>query len=133
MAGNGEAESQTGRPPKRFSVDLDTMSVADLIALRDAAESKRQEKLEDAKTSILARARSELEALGLSLEMAIAGSTAPLGATAKKPNRQQGGSVEVKFRGPNGETWSGRGRLPKWLHAIEAQGGTRSQYAVKSE
>lgn len=129
MDDNTEVGPQTGRSAKRMNVDLDSMSVAELIALRDAAESKRQEKLEDAKDAILARARSELEALGLSLENVFA--TPVVANPSKRGHKQQREMLPVKFSGPNGETWSGRGRLPKWLHAIEANGGNRSQYLVK--
>lgn len=40
------------------------------------------------------------------------------------------GPVEVKFRGPNGEAWSGRGFKPKWLQALLAQGATLESFAV---
>lgn len=43
---------------------------------------------------------------------------------AKKP-------VAPKFRnGKTGETWSGRGRTPRWLAALEAQGKSRDDYRV---
>lgn len=36
--------------------------------------------------------------------------------TSKKVNKSKKSStVPVKYRGPNGETWTGRGRQPKWL------------------
>ena len=38
--------------------------------------------------------------------------------------------VPVKFRGPNGEAWSGRGRVPGWLAALESQGGSRDQFRL---
>ena len=38
--------------------------------------------------------------------------------------------VPVKFRGPNGEGWSGRGRIPGWLAALESQGATRDQFRI---
>ncbi|WP_370655812.1 H-NS histone family protein, partial [Paracraurococcus lichenis] len=37
------------------------------------------------------------------------------------------------YRGPNGETWSGRGRLPKWLHAAEAEGKSRDSFLIRAE
>jgi len=40
--------------------------------------------------------------------------------------------VAAKFRGPNGETWSGRGLTPRWLAALLAQGKTKDEFAVKS-
>ena len=39
-------------------------------------------------------------------------------------------AVAAKYRGPNGETWSGRGRAPKWLEALEAQGRQRSEFSI---
>ena len=40
--------------------------------------------------------------------------------------------VAAKYRGPNGETWSGRGLTPRWLAALLAQGQTKEEFAVKS-
>jgi DNA-binding protein H-NS len=39
-------------------------------------------------------------------------------------------AVAAKFRGPNGETWSGRGLTPKWLAALVAQGRTKAEFAI---
>lgn len=36
----------------------------------------------------------------------------------------------VKFRGPNGETWSGRGLTPRWLVAQISEGKTKESFAV---
>lgn len=40
------------------------------------------------------------------------------------------GPAPVKYRGPNGETWSGRGRTPGWLTAIEMEGWSRDTCLV---
>ena len=40
--------------------------------------------------------------------------------------------VAAKFRGPNGETWSGRGLTPRWLAALLAQGKTKQEFAIQS-
>jgi DNA-binding protein H-NS len=47
-------------------------------------------------------------------------------AKAKKP----AAAVAAKYRGPNGETWSGRGLTPKWLSSLVAAGGTKEQYLI---
>lgn len=39
----------------------------------------------------------------------------------------------VKYVGLNGETWSGRGKPPRWITAIEHSGGSRSNYLVTQE
>lgn len=45
-------------------------------------------------------------------------------ARARKP-------VAPKFRnGKTGETWSGRGRTPRWLAALEAEGKSREEFRI---
>lgn len=40
--------------------------------------------------------------------------------------------VAAKFRNvATGETWSGRGKAPKWLAALEAAGRKREEFAVQ--
>ncbi len=40
--------------------------------------------------------------------------------------------VAPKFRNTKtGETWSGRGRTPRWLAALEAQGKSREDYRIQ--
>jgi len=51
-------------------------------------------------------------------------------ATASK--KKAGGVVAAKFRGPNGEVWSGRGLTPRWLSALVAQGKTKEEFAITS-
>jgi DNA-binding protein H-NS len=38
--------------------------------------------------------------------------------------------LPVKYRGPHGETWSGRGKAPNWLTSLEAQGQDRNEFLV---
>jgi DNA-binding protein H-NS len=40
--------------------------------------------------------------------------------------------VAAKYRGPNGETWSGRGLTPRWLTLLLAQGQTKEEFAIKN-
>ena len=42
-----------------------------------------------------------------------------------------GGTVAAKYRGPNGETWSGRGLTPKWLAILVANGKTKEEFAIQ--
>ena len=38
--------------------------------------------------------------------------------------------VEAKYRGPNGESWSGRGLRPKWMKALVVEGKSKQDFAV---
>lgn len=53
-------------------------------------------------------------------------------AKAPKAGRKAGQTVAAKYRGPNGETWSGRGLTPKWLQSLIAQGQSKETFAVAS-
>jgi len=48
--------------------------------------------------------------------------------TAKKAGKP----VEAKYRGPNGETWTGRGLAPKWLMALMAEGKAKEDFAINA-
>lgn len=48
----------------------------------------------------------------------------------KRKSKVAGVPVAAKFKGPNGESWSGRGLSPKWLTALIAQGRSKSDFAV---
>lgn len=47
-------------------------------------------------------------------------------------SKKTGAVVAAKFRGPNGEAWSGRGLTPRWLSALVAQGKTKEEFAITS-
>ncbi|TXH89950.1 MAG: H-NS histone family protein [Rhodoferax sp.] len=51
-------------------------------------------------------------------------------AKISKPNKRAGVAVAAKYRGPNGETWTGRGLTPKWLTALVAQGHSKESFAI---
>lgn len=38
--------------------------------------------------------------------------------------------VAIKYRDPAGNTWTGRGRAPRWLVAAEKQGAKRENFKV---
>lgn len=52
----------------------------------------------------------------------------PKVAGAKK--KKSGAPVAAKFKGPNGETWSGRGLTPRWLASLLADGKTKQDFAI---
>ncbi|MDD3935669.1 H-NS histone family protein [Rhodoferax sp.] len=43
---------------------------------------------------------------------------------------KSGNPAPAKYRGPNGETWSGRGLMPRWLAALVAQGQSKEAFAI---
>jgi DNA-binding protein H-NS len=52
-------------------------------------------------------------------------------AKRKKTKATDGrGKVQLKYRDNAGNTWTGRGKAPRWLVDFEAQGGKRETLAV---
>lgn len=121
------AETPAPRATKRGGIDLDGMTAQELVAHIAEAQGKLKEKQEAAKASLREKWKAEAAEAGLSIDAIMPGAgSAPVKASRKEAT----GTVPVKFRGPNGETWSGRGKMPKWLQAQEAEGKNRSEFAV---
>ena len=51
-------------------------------------------------------------------------------ARPAKGTKKSSQPVAAKYRGPNGETWSGRGLTPKWLSALVAQGQSKDSFLI---
>jgi DNA-binding protein H-NS len=98
----------------------ETLSPQELLTLRDQIERRRLRKLEEAKSAVLEEMKGRLSALGLTLNDVV---------PARRPRKSKP-SVSVKYRSPDGETWSGRGHAPLWLRQLELQGHSREEYAV---
>ena len=132
-----DAQSPARESRRRPAVDLDRMTVAELTALRDAAEAKRREKLDDAKNAVLEETRAKLAELGLTLEAIMPTPASPeqggRSGQGRKRRSDAGQPLAVRYRGPNGEPWSGRGRVPKWLQALEAEGRSRAEFRAPDE
>jgi len=55
------------------------------------------------------------------------------GAKAKKAGTRgaaKGGKVPAKYRGPKSEVWSGRGKQPRWLAALVAEGRSPAEFLI---
>ena len=50
-------------------------------------------------------------------------------AKGKKPVT----SSPIKYRGPEGQAWTGRGTAPKWLNDLLVDGKTRDDFLIKQD
>ncbi len=51
-------------------------------------------------------------------------------AGGRRTSANKGTKVAAKYKGPNGEAWSGRGLPPKWMAALLAQGRKKEEFAI---
>ena len=120
--------SDSPMPKAAILSALDNMSVPELADLIRAAELKRSEKLEAAKFHLVTEFRAKASELGLSAE-ALISEVKETKRVPKTPGATNT-KLEAKFRGPNGEEWSGRGRLPSWLSKFESEGRKRDEFSI---
>ncbi|MBP6505257.1 MAG: H-NS histone family protein [Rhodoferax sp.] len=52
-------------------------------------------------------------------------------ARTAKVSGKSGTTVAAKYRGPNGETWSGRGLMPRWMRVLVDQGKTKESFLIQ--
>ncbi len=102
--------------------------------------AEQRDKLEDAKAALRAELERRAAELGIAPgdlfsapeQQAPAEQAAgENGRRARKPRGDIGTKRAAKYRGPNGEEWSGRGRTPKWLAALEAEGRGREEFLIQ--
>lgn len=98
----------------------------ELLAQREALEIEIKSAMQAEKTAAIEKVRMLVAEFGLT-----EGDCGFSGKRAK-PGKSSGNSakrtVSVKYVGPEGAAWSGRGRTPKWITELEAQGRSRSEF-----
>ena len=124
MPDNADKDAQR----QKAGFDLDRLTVPELTALIENAEAMRRQKQEEARAALLAEFREKAAGLGLSFDAVLHG----LSSTHGRARKASGVKVPVKYRGPRGEEWSGRGRLPQWVADAEKHGKSREEFSVKS-
>lgn len=111
-----------------MSIDLNALSVQELEDLieqaADLIEVKKAEALKNAKAEIERIAAN----VGLSVEQ-LMGASAAKAAKKAAPARK---AVADKFRNPAdaGQSWSGRGKRPKWLQEALDKGAKLEDFAL---
>jgi DNA-binding protein H-NS len=113
---------------------LEGLTVADLDSVVAEAEKQREARRETGRRELVEEFRSRAAEMGLSLEELLGNGAQPGRPPGKARSGRTGGSASprpAKYRDPEtGETWSGRGRVPRWLKAAERRGRKREEFAV---
>jgi DNA-binding protein H-NS len=117
-------------------LSLKSMSVADLVALRDKVQGELARKIEIERDALQKQiaALSELESGkvpkrggGEPAPGRRKKADAPESSKSSKPAKRR---AAARYEGPNGESWSGFGRAPSWLTDLEAGGKSRESFRV---
>lgn len=118
-----------------MSIDLRGLSAKELASLITKAK-EQQTKI--AKRTPISTVRSKIakfiKAEGYTLEELFGSSGKAAAKTGRKPGRKLG-KVAPKYRNPANpkETWSGRGKQPRWLVALTAKGKKVEDFLIKKK
>lgn len=120
-----------------MSIDLNTLSAKELESLISQAR-KRKTVLNKRKPIAAVRSKVTrlIKAEGYTVAELFGAAAAPARA-AKAPkaarSARKGGKVAPKYRNPanTAETWTGRGKQPRWMAALTAQGRKVEDFLIK--
>lgn len=105
-------------------VSIDSLSLAEMKALMAELPRAIASKESEERSQFIREMEKEAAQRGIDL-----GSIIPTKSGAYRQSKP----VAPKYRNPENpsETWSGRGRTPRWLAALEAKGKKRAAFAIK--
>ena len=113
---------------------LEGLTVPDLDRVIAEAERQREARKETGRRELVEEFKARAAAMGLSLEALLGNGARPSRPQGKARSGRKGASASprpAKCRDPEtGETWSGRGRVPRWPKAAERRGRKREGFAV---
>jgi len=119
-------------------LDLDRIDLATLKKLADAASEKFQNRKQGELKNMVAGWLADAEAVGYSAAEVMAELRARLpgqaaasaGKRGRAPRADKGATAAPKYKGPNGELWSGRGQPPKWMKPLLASGKKKEDFLI---
>jgi DNA-binding protein H-NS len=124
MARAKAAHAKNGAPSSNYS----SYSFEKLLETKkdiDAEiDSRKAMEIEGLRQKVKESAR----ALGVSIEELIGFSGT---RRKKRETKHPRGPQPAKYRGPNGEEWSGRGPSPRWRKPLLAKGKTKGDFLIR--
>jgi DNA-binding protein H-NS len=98
--------------------NLKNMDVDELLALRGEVDDALKERARDLERQIALLGGGEVKRRG----------RPPV--SVGRGSALKGSTVPPKYRGPSGETWAGRGAMPRWLSALIKEGHSVEEFLI---
>ncbi|MBK0024664.1 H-NS histone family protein [Stenotrophomonas sp. S48] len=122
-----------------MTIDVSGLSAGELKTLITQAEKQQTKVLTRPKAAAMrAKINQYVKDHGYTIEelygsVSTASSESSKKRTSRKPAKSTGSKVAPKCRNPANpsETWSGRGRQPRWLAALVQKGKDSSEFLIK--
>jgi DNA-binding protein H-NS len=115
-------------------IDLDKIDLASLKKLAEAASEKFNSRKKDELKHMVAGWLADAQAVGYSAADVMAELRARSGQgggrRGRPPRADKGTTTPPKYKGPNGELWSGRGQPPNWMKPYLAAGKKKEDFLI---
>ncbi|MDR7193310.1 H-NS histone family protein [Luteimonas terrae] len=115
-----------------MKIDVDALTLRELDALLAAAERRktvlaRRRPAAVVRTALIAYAESQGYAIDELIDVA-----SPATATRRPAKKQKRAKATAKYRDPQNRrnTWSGRGRMPRWLAEKTKRGQSAADFLI---
>ena len=115
----------------------------ELVQLRQQIadlEKQAAELQKENRPAVLAELREQMAAYGITAEelsRPAAKAARPKAAPAKAASPSKGKKPAMpspaQYRGPEGQEWTGRGTVPRWLNALLVDGKTRDDFLIRQD
>lgn len=114
---------------------LSNMTLRELLALDAAVTQATNLARQREANALIEKVSAQAKALGLSTKQLFRVGSKPVGTVTRlgrtATGRKSPGKVAAKYKNKKtGETWSGRGRMARWLTAEVKKGRTLKSFAV---
>jgi DNA-binding protein H-NS len=109
------------------SLDFSTCSFDELVEIKKEIDSEFESRKAKEIEGLRAKVSESAQALGVSIEDLFGLPSHP----GKRQTKHPRGKQPVKYRGPAGEEWSGRGPSPRWMKPLLVKGKTKEDFLIK--
>jgi DNA-binding protein H-NS len=116
--------TQPHAKPTNGSFDVAGYSFEDLQEIKRQIDAEINSRKAHEIEALRAKVSESAHGLGISVEELLGVSQ------GKRQTKHVRGPQPPKYRGPNGELWSGKGLAPKWMKPLLAKGKTKDDFLI---
>jgi DNA-binding protein H-NS len=120
------AKTPQPRQAREETMNLSDYSFDQLMDLKKEIDSEVESRKAKEIEVLRAKITESAQTLGVSIQELFG-----LQQSAKRETKHARGKQPAKYRGPNGEEWSGRGPAPRWMKVYLAKGKSKGDFLIK--
>jgi DNA-binding protein H-NS len=108
-------------------LDFAAYSFDDLLEIKKEIDGEVESRKSKEIEVLRAKVAESAQTLGVSIHELFGLAPQP----TKRETKHARGKQPPKYRGPNGEEWSGRGPSPRWMKPLLTKGKTKDDFLIK--